>query len=304
MSEREVLNKSKYAPIIARMVANSTGAPIVTEENVYQMGKPANKPLVQEIVRDLLEPGSRIIGKENLLELQYLAFKKKPCLILMEHYSNFDLPCFCELLDAAGGPYPDVSDAIVAVAGVKLNEESPLVLAFTEVFTRVVLYPSRGIESIEDPKARHDAEKRRAKINIAALKRLTSLRKEGKLILVFPSGNALPPLGPVHGARPQGDRYLPEVLFPHGAGRHQREHAPAEPGREHGRGLPHARRDDLHGEPRAEVLRVPPARAERQGARGRSQAARCRFRHGSAPRHPRPHREGPAAPPGPERRAS
>jgi glycerol-3-phosphate O-acyltransferase len=195
MPEREVLNK-KYAPIIEQMIANSTGAPVVTEDNVYQVGKAANKPLVQQIVRDLIIPGSRIVGKENLLELQYLAFRKKPCLVLMEHYSNFDLPCFCELLDAAGGAYQDVADAIVAVAGVKLNEESPLVLAFTEAFTRVVLYPSRGIESIEDPKARHDAEKRRAKINIAALKRLTSLRKEGKLILLFPSGTRYRPWDP------------------------------------------------------------------------------------------------------------
>jgi glycerol-3-phosphate O-acyltransferase len=196
MSEREVLSKSKYAPIIERMISNSTEAPVVTESNVYQLGKPANKPLVQEIVRDLIIPGSRIVGKENLLELQYLAFRKKPCLILMEHYSNFDLPCFCELLDSAGDEYRDVSEAIVAVAGVKLNEESPLVLAFTEVFTRVVLYPSRGIEAIEDPKARSDAAKRRAKINIAALKRLTSLRKEGKLILVFPSGTRYRPWDP------------------------------------------------------------------------------------------------------------
>jgi hypothetical protein len=196
MSDRVVLNKSKYAPIIQRMIANTTEAPVVTESNVYQMGKPANKPLVQEIVRDLIIPGSRIVGKENLLELQYLAFRKKPCLILMEHYSNFDLPCFCELLDATGGAYKDVADAVVAVAGVKLNEESPLVLAFTEVFTRVVLYPSRGIETIADLKMRHDAEKRRAKINIAALKRLTSLRREGRLILVFPSGTRYRPWDP------------------------------------------------------------------------------------------------------------
>jgi glycerol-3-phosphate O-acyltransferase len=196
MPEPDVLNKSKYAPIIERMIANSTGAPLVTEDNVYQQGKPSNKPLVQEIVRDLILPGSRIVGRENLLELQRLANRKKPCLILMEHYSNFDLPCFCELLEAAGEGYREVAEAIVAVAGVKLNEESPLVLAFTEVFTRVVLYPSRGIEAIEDAKKRHDAEKRRAKINIAALKMLTSLRREGRLILVFPSGTRYRPWDP------------------------------------------------------------------------------------------------------------
>ena len=119
----------------------------------------------------------------------------------MEHYSNFDLPCFYELLERCGEAYREVADSIVSVAGVKLNEESKLVLAFTEVFTRVVLYPSRGIEAITDDEERHEAEKRRARINIAAMKMLNSLRKEGKLILVFPSGHPLPALGPFNGAR-------------------------------------------------------------------------------------------------------
>ena len=160
MSDQSGLNQSKFTPLIDRMIANSTGAPVVTEENVFQLGKPANKPLVQEIVEDLLLPGSRIIGRENLLALQELARRKKPCLILMEHYSNFDIPCFFELLDRCGKEYREAADAIVSVAGVKLNEESKLVLAFTEVFTRVVLYPSRGLEAIRD--ARESAGRRKS----------------------------------------------------------------------------------------------------------------------------------------------
>jgi glycerol-3-phosphate O-acyltransferase len=192
----EVLNKSKYAGIINQMIANSTGAPLVTETNVYQESKPANKPLVRQIVQDLLLPGSRIIGRENLLELHRLAQRKKPCLILMEHYSNFDIPCIYELLDRCGDEYRDVADSIVSLAGVKLNEESKLVLAFTEVFTRVVLYPTRGIEAIANEKDRHEAQRRRARINIAALKRLVKLRKEGKIILLFPAGTRYRPWDP------------------------------------------------------------------------------------------------------------
>jgi len=79
---------------------------------------------------------------------------------------------------------------------VKLNEESKLVLAFTEVFTRVVLYPSRGIKAIADQDERHVADKRRARINIAAMKRLMSLRKDGKMILLFPSGTRYRPWDP------------------------------------------------------------------------------------------------------------
>jgi glycerol-3-phosphate O-acyltransferase len=206
---KEALNKSKYAGIIEKMIANSTGAPVVTEKNVYQVSKPANKPLVREIVQDLLLPGSRIIGRENLLELHRLAQRKKPCLILMEHYSNFDIPCIYELLERCGDEYRDVADSIVSVAGVKLNEESKLVLAFTEVFTRVVLYPGRGIDAIANEKERHEAEKRRARINIAAMKRLMALRKDGKIILLFPSGTRYRPWDPstAHGLK-EVDTYL------------------------------------------------------------------------------------------------
>ena len=196
MSDLVALNQSKFVPLIDRMIANSTEAPVVTEENVFQTGRPANKPYLKEIMEDLLLPGSRLIGRQNLLALHELARRKKPCLILMEHYSNFDIPCFYELLDRAGQEYREAADAIVSVAGVKLNEESRLVLAFTEVFTRVVLFPARGLEAIRDARERHAAEKRRAKLNIAAMKMLRNLRKEGRLILVFPSGTRYRPWDP------------------------------------------------------------------------------------------------------------
>jgi hypothetical protein len=199
MEQGETLNRGRYAELIARMLAKSGGAPAVTEDNVYQLGNPTNKPFMQEITRDLMLPGSRVIGKENLLELHRLAQRKKHCLVLMEHYSNMDLPCFIELLEQLGGVYQEIADSVVAVAGVKLNEESRLVFAFTEVFTRVVLYPGRGIESIEDLKERQSATKRRARINIAAMKVLNALRREGKLILVFPSGTRYRPWDPSTG---------------------------------------------------------------------------------------------------------
>ena len=61
-------------------------------------------------------------------------------------------------------------------------------LAFTEVFTRVVIFPSRTVQGIKDKHKRREAEIRRARINIAALKTLMTLRREGRLVLVFPSG--------------------------------------------------------------------------------------------------------------------
>jgi hypothetical protein len=194
--EDEGTLSGKYAEIIKSMIKTTTAVPVVTEDNVYQEGNPTNKPFMQQIMRDLMLPGSRIIGKENLLELHRLAQKKKHCLVLMEHYSNMDLPCFIDLLEQLGGVYEEIAGSVVAVAGVKLNEDSKLVLAFTEIFTRVVLYPSRGIEGIKDTHERHEVQKRRMRINIAAMKMLNALRREGRLILVFPSGTRYRPWDP------------------------------------------------------------------------------------------------------------
>ncbi len=188
MSQDIELSQGQFASIFQKMTDNSTGAAVVTDKNVFQEGNPTNKPLLKQVVRALLLPGSQILGFEHLVELLQIAERKKPCLILMEHYSNFDIPCFYELLEERGEEGRMVADAIVSVAGVKLNEESKLVRAVTEIFTRVVLFPARSVQAAADPHERKEAEHRRARINVAALKALNTLRRQGRIILVFPTG--------------------------------------------------------------------------------------------------------------------
>ncbi len=195
MEEPELLDRSRYAHLIRQMIGNSVGATVVTDKNVYQEGSPVNKPLLKSIVADLLLPGSAVTGLEHLRELHGLALRKKACLILMEHYSNFDIPNFYELLEREKEGGQEVADSIVSVAGVKLNETSPLVLAFTEVFTRVVIVPGRTSE----PSGGGGDEVRKARINIAGLKALNTLRREGRLILVFPTGTRYRPWNPSTG---------------------------------------------------------------------------------------------------------
>ena len=196
MDEPVGLGHSKYSHIIDRMIERSTGAAHVTDKNVYQPGNPVNKPLMHEIISELLLPGSRVDGLEHLTELHALGQRRKACLVLMEHYSNFDIPNFYELLESRGEEGRRIADSIVSVAGVKLNEDSKLVLAFTEIFTRVVIFPSRSVSAIEDERRRREAERRRARINIAALKTLMRLRREGRLVLVFPTGTRYRPWDP------------------------------------------------------------------------------------------------------------
>ncbi len=196
MDEPVGLRHSRYSRIIDEMIERSTGARVVTDKNVYQEGNPLNKPLMRQIISDLLLPGSRVVGLEHLGELHAVAQRRKACLVLMEHYSNFDIPNFYELLEQAGEEGRRTAEAIVSVAGVKLNEDSRLVLAFTEIFTRVVIFPSRSVSAIEDERKRREAERRRARINIAALKTLMKLRREGRLVLVFPTGTRYRPWDP------------------------------------------------------------------------------------------------------------
>ncbi len=187
----------QFRSIVARMAENATrGNEVITEENVYQEGNPRNKPLMQQIIHQLMLPGSRIDGFENLLELSRRAGARETCLILMEHYSNFDIPCFYELLEAQGEAGREAAARIVSVAGAKLNEEHEWVRAFTEIFTRVVIVPQRTLREIEDPQLLREESKRRNRINTAALKALIGLRKSGRIILVFPTGTRYRPWDP------------------------------------------------------------------------------------------------------------
>ena len=79
----------------------------------------------------------------------------------------------------------------------KLNEASPVVRAFAESFSRVVIYPTRSLDkksadaqSEEEAKAE---ELKARKINLASMRAMTDCKKRGEVILVFPSGTRYRP---------------------------------------------------------------------------------------------------------------
>jgi glycerol-3-phosphate O-acyltransferase len=77
----------------------------------------------------------------------------------------------------------------------KLNEENPAVAAFTGAYTRLVIYPSRSLLSLDVEK--HKAELIRSNgINRAAMRTLLDIKTQGKLVLVFPSGTRYRPWEP------------------------------------------------------------------------------------------------------------
>lgn len=128
----------------------------------------------------------------------------------MEHYTNLDLPAILYLLEKEGQPWAkDLASRIVAVAGMKLNEASPAVRAFTEGFTRVVIYPTRSLNALEEKKVSEEElkeeEQRARKINFAAMRAMDGCKKRGQVILVFPSGTRYRP------GKPETKRGLREI---------------------------------------------------------------------------------------------
>jgi glycerol-3-phosphate O-acyltransferase len=190
----------KYRDQITRMMAASRGQAIVSDKNVHQPGNADILPFIDSIISENALPGSGIRGFEHLEDLLAAARSGEPCLLLMEHYSNFDLPGFHYLLRRAEGEGPAIADALLAIAGIKLNETNPVVLAFTEAYTRLVIYPSRSIEilkrNIKDPKEMVAEAMRSTAVNLASMRALSELKKQGNIVLVFPSGTRYRPWDP------------------------------------------------------------------------------------------------------------
>ncbi|MDR2376100.1 MAG: 1-acyl-sn-glycerol-3-phosphate acyltransferase [Treponema sp.] len=167
----------------------------ITEHNVYQQGSEALLPFLDQIVESLVLPGSGIDGMENLEELLDKAQAGKSCLLLVEHYSNLDLSLFSWLVRQAGGRGNDIDRALVSIAGMKLNEENPLVAMLASAYTRLVICPSRSVESLDPEKDQVEILRGNA-INRAAMKTLMDIKNQGKIILVFPSGTRYRPWDP------------------------------------------------------------------------------------------------------------
>jgi len=185
---------TKFGSQIKNAMTLTKVSTVVTDQNVYQQGQDEIIPTLDYMVETLALPGSGVDGMENLEDLFAKAESGKSCLLLLEHYSNLDLSIFHYLVRRAGGHGEDIAKALIAIAGIKLNENN-VVAAFASAYTRIVICPSRSLQVL-------DAEKDRAEIirlnsiNRAALKILNAEKVKGKIILVFPSGTRYRPWDP------------------------------------------------------------------------------------------------------------
>jgi glycerol-3-phosphate O-acyltransferase len=184
-----------FRDIIKQVVSLSKQSTLITEHDVYQEGDGDLHPLIDKMVDALLLPGSGISGMENLKELMDRALSGKSCLLLPEHYSNMDLTNFIYLLRKEPDQGKEIADMVVSIAGMKLNEENPVVAAFTGAYTRIIIYPSRSLQGLDAEKNRIEMVRSNA-INRAAMKVLLEVKTKGKIILVFPSGTRYRPWDP------------------------------------------------------------------------------------------------------------
>ncbi len=197
--------KELYKEIAYQMVKNSKQTENVTHEHVFQEGNRENQELLNRIVADLIDPRSRIVNFENLEALSRLSEQGKACLILMEHYSNFDIPGLYYLLQNKGELGASIAERIISIAGLKLNISNRFVLAFAESYSRIVIYPSRTLDSIQDPETYERESKRSRELNRAALREMIRNKYNGRLILVFPAGTRYRP------GKPETKRPVKEI---------------------------------------------------------------------------------------------
>ena len=203
--------KEAYGNVFAEMTKLSKAAAKIDETQVYEEANLETRKYMKKILDDNFLPESGLRNVENFKAFYDAITKEgKSCLILMEHYTNLDLPGILYLLEKHGEPWSiDLASRIVAVAGMKLNESNIAVRAFTEGFTRVVIYPTRSLSAVEEKEISEEekiAEAQRArKINFAAMRAMDSCKKRGQAILVFPSGTRYRP------GKPETKRGLREI---------------------------------------------------------------------------------------------
>jgi glycerol-3-phosphate O-acyltransferase len=186
---------TKFGNHIKRAVSLAKVDTVITENNVFQTGDANVLAVLDEMVEALALPGSRLDGIENLEELLAKAESGKTCLLMVEHYSNLDLSIVSLMARKAGGRGKDISDAIIAIAGMKLNEDSPVVASFASAYTKIVIYPSRYLHGADEEVKKVELPRSNA-INRAAMKALNDQKYKGKLILVFPAGTRYRPWDP------------------------------------------------------------------------------------------------------------
>ncbi len=174
--------KEIFGIVKAMVEKNKLKQDTVTKDEVYQKAVKENRRLALEICRALLKDESRIEGIENLIKLNKLAEEGKSCLIASEHKSNLDVPNLYTLFYDKYPEYMYIFENVTFIAGKKLNEETPAVKIFAEMFNRLIIVPkTTKVQTKEE-------QKQMFAINRASQKWIRENKTKGHIFLLYPTG--------------------------------------------------------------------------------------------------------------------
>lgn len=186
-----------FLPTIFKMVQNSIYSQDIFEADIWQPQNEKNLNLVLGLVEKLVHENSKIVNSQYLEKVNTYLENGKSCIIMPEHYSNFDLPALFYLIKTQHPNLLELIGNTVSLAAAKLNAESKVVLAFSEAFHRIMIYPAREKEAKHGSSPEEIAqEKQLAIINQRAIRKMYNVRDEGRAILMFPSGTRYRPEKP------------------------------------------------------------------------------------------------------------
>lgn len=202
--------RDKFQMFFTELTKASKAAAKIDESCIYQPANLETRKYMDYLLKDNLLEGSGLGNIENFKKFyDAIVNEGKSGVIMMEHFANTDLPTLLYLMEHSGQDWlVDMAKRVVAIAGMKLNEASAGVRAFTESFSRVVIYPTRSLDALKGKMSaeEYDEEEKRArKINFAAMRAMDTCKKRGEIILVFPSGTRYRP------GKPETKRGLREI---------------------------------------------------------------------------------------------
>ena len=116
----------------------------------YHEANSVSRSLADKMIERLLRGSSTIVGMQHILELYEKTKSGKSSIILMEHYSNFDFPCFQFLLNKMN--YGEVADHIIPVAGVKLFKDDLFVKSLSLGYSVIFIYPPHSFIGVDTEK--------------------------------------------------------------------------------------------------------------------------------------------------------
>ncbi|MBF9014205.1 MULTISPECIES: 1-acyl-sn-glycerol-3-phosphate acyltransferase [unclassified Oceanispirochaeta] len=186
----------QFQKMVSFLQSNLKGDFEARPDNVYMEGVKINRDTIGDLVEKLMKPGSAIRGSENLKQLSEYSLKGKSCLLLLEHYSNFDYPALFRLIEKTEGLGPEVAERLLPIQGMKLSASGGLTAAFTNSYTTIVIYPSRSIDSETDPEKLAEIKKVSLPINHAAMREMTHRKYHSNIVVVFPAGTRYRPWDP------------------------------------------------------------------------------------------------------------